>query len=410
VRATLTLVVCALWGSACDPTFPACTVHCGTGAVACPDGLSCQPDGYCHADPSERCNLPTDDGGIVDDGTCLSGEVDCVGQVRRQCVGGQWVMHTICPNTTYCSDVGGSACTPRVDSWSDVPSLPIVRQGLAAATDDSGRIYAFGGYTTGMSALAKWAASYRVGDAMWTVLTPPTHTHYFSGAARAGDDFVYLIGGIDEASADVDTMERYDYTLDTWSIMAPMPTARSGLAVAAGRDSRLYAVGGSRQTGNTQRVLATLEIYDPFQRVWLPGAAMPTARTSLVLVTSIDGQLIAIGGYNDQGVSAVVEAYLPSLNKWVTRAALPEARSEALGALGADGRIYVCGGLVASSADVTDSCVAYDVGGDSWSASHHMNTPRGLGGGVAVGSKIYAIGGMGLAGQGDLAKVEAYSP
>jgi Kelch motif len=47
-------------------------------------------------------------------------------------------------------------------------------------------------------------------------------------------------------------------THDFWTTVAPLPTARAGLAAALGPDGRVYAIGGS---GNSSSAPTTVEAY-----------------------------------------------------------------------------------------------------------------------------------------------------
>jgi len=120
------------------------------------------------------------------------------------------------------------------------------------------------------------------------------------------------------------------------STIVPMPTARADMAVVTAPDGRIFALGGSVDTGpGTDIVLSTVEAYDPVTNTWKcsigdthSGCAsttitpMPTARTALAAVLGPNGLIYAIGGYsaiqNGSGGSAfnTVEAYDPVTNTW----------------------------------------------------------------------------------------------
>src|SRR5258708_33016358 len=65
------------------------------------------------------------------------------------------------------------------------------------------------------------------------------------------------------------TVEVYDFATDSWSEAAPMPTARGYLAVVAGEDGKIYAIGGTNDIGP----LPTVEAYGPSNNTW--SAVMP---------------------------------------------------------------------------------------------------------------------------------------
>src|SRR4051812_19981767 len=90
---------------------------------------------------------------------------------------------------------------------------------------------------------------------------------------------------------------------NTWATRAAMPTARSGMGLAAAADGSLYAIGGINGVP-----LTTVEQYDPATNAWTPRAPLPTARYLLGAAAAPNGKLYAIGGYNG-GYLATVEEY-----------------------------------------------------------------------------------------------------
>src|SRR5437763_4206084 len=70
----------------------------------------------------------------------------------------------------------------------------------------------------------------------------------------------------------------------SWSIKAPMPTARSAFAIGE-INGVLYAVGGARDRPNIQPLpdpaIGVVEAYDSATDTWTTKAPMPTPRTNL---------------------------------------------------------------------------------------------------------------------------------
>ena len=87
------------------------------------------------------------------------------------------------------------------------------------------------------------------------------------------DGKLYAVGGQDAFYDVLSSVERYDPATNAWEAVAPMGTARWGLAVAV-LDGKLYAVGG-RGGG----VLSSVERYDPALGAWEAVALMGTARS-----------------------------------------------------------------------------------------------------------------------------------
>jgi hypothetical protein len=69
---------------------------------------------------------------------------------------------------------------------------------------------------------------------------------------------IYALGGNNNESTHLDSVEAYDPGSDMWSPIAPMPTARRDLAAAAS-GSRIFAIGGH----GVESALRIVEVYTP---------------------------------------------------------------------------------------------------------------------------------------------------
>src|SRR5262249_19573357 len=106
---------------------------------------------------------------------------------------------------------------------------------------------------------------------------------------------------------------------DSWTSAPPMPTARTGLAVARSRDGKIFAIGGSG--------LRTVEAFDASSHTWMAVAQMPTGRIGLASATDADGKIYALGGESGLSVPlATVEVYDPATNAWRTSSNMSIAR------------------------------------------------------------------------------------
>ena len=101
---------------------------------------------------------------------------------------------------------------------------------------------------------------------------------------------LYAVEGVDSTHNVVSTNEAYDPKTDTWTERSPMPTARHHLASLV-VDGKLYAIGG-RLLGNgiprpVNEALSNFndnEAYDPKQDSWTILSPMPTKRSGLALL------------------------------------------------------------------------------------------------------------------------------
>ena len=134
------------------------------------------------------------------------------------------------------------------------------------------------------------------------------------------NNVIVAVGGA-QGDKELNTVEAYHFTTNTWTAQASMPTAREGLAVAV-IDHTLYAVGGSANG----RALNTVEAYNPATNRWRGKASMPTARSDLA-VGIVNGTLYAIGGKNGGGALTTNEAYHHWTNTWTAEPSMLTARS-----------------------------------------------------------------------------------
>jgi N-acetylneuraminic acid mutarotase len=109
-------------------------------------------------------------------------------------------------------------------------------------------------------------------------------------------------------------------------------------------------------------------------------------------------QILAFGGYNAPG-NATYEIYSIAENTWRSGSVVSEVRSEH-GSCTVDGRVYFVGGNVDRMASTRVSC--FDLGKGLWSPALPLPTTRTRPGVVAIGHRIYALGGHTGGGKGFL--------
>jgi len=232
------------------------------------------------------------------------------------------------------------------NTWSAGAAAPLPARSDAAygETTHGGFVYVIGGGNSG-TALSDVERYDPVLDS-WTTLAPmPT--------ARAGavaaviDDGIFVIGGRQSTSGPcsggpyVGNVERYDIDTNTWSTVAPLPSPRSDLAAVA-HGGKVFVFGGCTGTASAPSVTNEVDMYDPDTNTWTILAPMPTQRASLV--AGHKGNLVyAIGGTNGVSALNVNEVYDFSANSWSTNTPMPTARQEA-GVHSHGGTVYVVGG------------------------------------------------------------------
>ena len=172
-----------------------------------------------------------------------------------------------------------------------------------------------------------------------------------------------------------------------WKTLAPMPTARSSLAVAA-FEGAIFAIAG-QVSGEP---VGNLERYHPEQNSWQKLAAKPIPVYEVSAAT-VGGKIYVPGGrLSDNRVIDTLEIYDPRLDQWSQGAPLPEALcGYALAAY--EGRLYLFGGW--NGEKFVDKVYRYEPGSDAWFEKSPLPSPRGYAGAaVTAGGKVFVLGGF----------------
>jgi len=169
---------------------------------------------------------------------------------------------------------------------------------------------------------------------------------------------------------------------DSWTTKTAMPTARSGLGVAA-VNGKIYAIGGLNEGG----YLATCEEYDPATNSWVTQEPMPTPRSHLA-VAVVENKIYAIGGLTgDDTPTEVNEVYNPTTDMWENKTSIPTPRW-LLQANVVNAKIHLIGGLGGRQVNEV-----YDPATDTWTKKTPPPTSIDDYASVVVDNKIYLIGG-----------------
>lgn len=218
------------------------------------------------------------------------------------------------------------------------------------------------------------------------------------------DGKLYIIGGYRENTFDpIGAVHIYDLATRTWSEGTPMPTPRGALAVAV-LDGGIHAVGGTAADAAALRAdehtigadsssVGTHEVYDPATDSWTRLAPMPTARNHLG-AGAMNGNIYAFAGrVGDNSTLTQNEIYDPATDSWSQGAPVPTGRSGvAVATLGP--HLYLFGGETFGAEEKTfGETERYDPPADRWESLPPMPTSRHGLGAATFGSSIYVIAG-----------------
>jgi len=214
-----------------------------------------------------------------------------------------------------------------------------------------------------------------------------------SGLAVAiHENYIYAIAG-DTGGGITNVVERYDPETDEWTSLASKPTAVKdvGATVIGGK---IYVPGGQLASGKTTDIL---EIYDPRDASWSRGESLPEA-VSAYAIAAYEGRLYLFGGWDGESFLASVYEYIPDENIWTLKSPSSDERAYA-GAAVAGGKIYIMGGYDGLRA-LADSDVYQpnldDGVNNPWSESEPLPEARYGMGVTSVADNIYLVGGLNL--------------
>ncbi len=287
----------------------------------------------------------------------------------------------------------GAAPPPPPTPWNLAAPypIPILDQGV---TTIGNALYSFGGVSAG----AVVAASYQFDGGTWTAIAAVPTT--VSGSAVASDgQYAYIVGGYD-GSALTTAGYRYNPIANSYTAIAPSPTATASSA-AVYLDGKIYKIAGSTDGSGTPSNV--VEAYNIAGNNWSTVAAYPAAET-FVSAFALGHFIYAAGGAGASAVGTLkTYRYDPATNFWSDGAIadLPQTRwGAATATFHGDG--LVAGGYVngAASANISATALQWNAQANTWTALPDMLQGRARFSGGALRGCFFATGGRSSSGAG----------
>ncbi len=231
-------------------------------------------------------------------------------------------------------------CTAgTVSAWADGASSILGRDGNTALATDNG-ILSFGGYTQGGVLATSTIELYDPYEDTWLAsskLRLPEPRVY--AASAAAGDYVYVIGGYEDGLGQAhDNMWAYDFSVNEWLTMAPLP-APLMFHEAVEVDGLIWVFGGSDENGVMN---PDLYVYDPSDDSWTVSAG-PSPRIEGAGI-AVDGLIYFFGGWSDtDDYVGTTEVYDPVAGSWTTLSDLPSPLAR-MGVAEYGGMVYLIGG------------------------------------------------------------------
>jgi hypothetical protein len=270
---------------------------------------------------------------------------------------------------------GGAAATPSAGCSGIPPRMPVKRFIFSGAAGPDGRIYLFGGQSSGPHPCRGPLLVYDPSDGSYRTLASAP------GAVLGIPSVVFANGNLIAYDR---KLWLYDPMTDRWRDGAPPDAAMINRAATVGPDGRVYFLGGSAWESEAGSDRA--DAYDPVADQWTSLAPMPFMMGS--------GSAAATAGriYVFETHSAV---YDPTVARWSQLPSPPTPRYWTSAALDGAGHVAVLGGLIPNgSADGVVEIFDPDTG--AWTAGARMAVPAiEFAVASACGGRIFAFGGDG---------------
>lgn len=210
----------------------------------------------------------------------------------------QWMDRRKGPEGKYALLDSLESYDTMTETWKVLAPMRRARQLHAAAVGRDGKLYVFGGYG-----------------------------HRGKVTMRDGETDAQFQARYLEMKAlgrqALDSVEAYDPKADTWQARAAMPEGRHAMGAALGADGKIYVIGGA-VSYSQPRGTDTVFVYDPAENHWEKGPSLIHARFHHAIAAGRDGKIYAIGGrvnrLTDTAGTATVEvldtANLPKPEGW----------------------------------------------------------------------------------------------
>ncbi len=231
----------------------------------------------------------------------------------------------------------------------------------------------------------------------WVKKAPMPNSEDFVNTAVINEQ-IYVIGSNNTVNTNYNYL--YNPSTDSWISKTPMPTIQMGGAIAT-YQNKIYMIGGGQgiSPNITTSQTGINELYDPVTDTWTSKTPLPMAYANLHAVT-VNGMIYVMGGTTvasmKMNVFGINELYNPATDSWQSLASMPiPVYNFGMVAIGT--KIYVLGGHITSQLEGCNKTQIYDTLTDTWSYGTPM--PITTVGGVAtaininsLSTRIYYIG------------------
>jgi DNA-binding CsgD family transcriptional regulator len=214
------------------------------------------------------------------------------------------------------------------------------------------------------------------------------------------DDKIYLPGGCGDDGQPTALLEIYSPQTDSWETGPPLPAPRCGYGLAL-LGGKMYLLGG----WNGEQFESTIFRFSFVDNSWEELATSMPQAAGYMGAAVITETIYLVGGHDGADELDQTYQFNPTAGTWLARAPLPEKRA-GLGLVNIADNLYAIGGGWQQPLTPSER---YDPATNTWTPFEAPFTHQWVNPGLAaIGTKIYAVGGLDTAQQEYLDAVVSY--
>ena len=191
---------------------------------------------------------------------------------------------------------------------------------------------------------------YSTATNIWETLSPVPNARTFASAGYSRGK-VYFFGGYSSGFTAVATTSVYDIAGNSWTTGGAMPTAVGDYAMAQYADTLFYIIGGYNGSADVN----TVQVYNTVTNTWTTATAKTGIATAGARAGIAQNQIVVVGGYSQvkgatqsQALEAIIDPANPTSLTWTTLPAYPGGAVTRLAGGGISGatttRVYFAAG------------------------------------------------------------------
>jgi N-acetylneuraminic acid mutarotase len=199
----------------------------------------------------------------------------------------------------------------------------------------------------------------------------------------------YVISGVDSGFGLSNAVSRYDADTDSWTSLAPIPSA-SEAPTSVCFEGKIYVAVGA---GTSNEFM----VYDVASDSWSSAATLPRFVEGAAM-GALDGKIYLIGGDDDfqpaSGVSNEVNIYDIATNTWTGNGASEPTATAQSGYVQSGTFVYVVGGWgVSAPGSNSNQTQRYDMSSDTWEVGPTFDVAVSDFAIAGTDTALYAMGG-----------------